>query len=162
MASVAYNDNWYDSSIKLIKASKKLFKTQSLDIADPKTFSKTLDTMTKQIALMQNQMFTKKRARVGIGKQTKNKFVSQSKHCFCRTCMRQKCVKKLWRVKANWKINIKCCVTLHRGMQKSCPRAIAYIFEKAVLLTSFVTSSGPQSATNITSIFCICKSSKAY
>ena len=71
MATVAYREKWYDSTAKFIQASKTLSKSQPPDFTDPKEFSKMLNTMTKQIVKMQNEMFSKKRTRVGIGKQTR-------------------------------------------------------------------------------------------
>ena len=68
MATVAYNDNWYDTTIKFIKASRDLYQTQGQDFADPKDFTKFLDGMTKRIGKLQNEMFSKKKARVGVGK----------------------------------------------------------------------------------------------
>ena len=71
MATVAYREKWYDSTAKFIQASKTLLKSQPPDFTDPEEFSKMLDTMTKQIVKMQNQLFSKRRTRVGTGEQTR-------------------------------------------------------------------------------------------
>jgi hypothetical protein len=67
MAAVAFKDNWYDSTIKFLRASKQLYENTKHIETYNNQFVESLHKMSSQIHKLHNAFLTQRRDRVGSG-----------------------------------------------------------------------------------------------